>query len=113
MYKLYGIPNCNTVKKARDFLEAKKIPYEFVDFKKTPPSLEDIERWQKSFSSLPVNKSGMTYRKFKEEFEALSEKAQKAFLIKNSSMIKRPILQKNSSVLAFGFKEEEYKQIKA
>lgn len=109
--KLFGIPNCDTVKKARTFLEMNKIAHDFVDFKKTPPTVEDIQRWAKVFGGLPVNKSGLTYKKHKEEFEALNEKAQEKFLTLNSSMIKRPILEKNGKVLSFGFKEEEYNAI--
>ena len=106
MMKLYGIPNCDTVKKARTFLGEKA---EFVDFKKAPPTADDIARWEKAFGDLPVNKSGQTYKKHKEVYEKLSPKEKVSFLMENSSMIKRPILEKNGKVLAFGFKEEEYK----
>lgn len=109
MYYLFGIPNCDTVKKARTYLESRSIPFEFVDFKKTPPSIENISNWQKAFGSLPVNVKGQTYKKFKDEYEALSEKGKVAFIIKNSSMIKRPILQKEETVLSFGFDEKEFK----
>ena len=109
--KLYGIPNCDTVKKARTFLEKKKADFDFVDFKKTPPSPQDIIRWSKAFGGLPVNKSGLTYKKHKEHFEDLSKKEQIEFICANSSMIKRPILEKNGKVLAFGFKEDEYKAL--
>lgn len=106
--KIFGIPNCDTVKKARTFLEKKKVDFDFIDFKKTPPTADDINRWSKAFGGLPVNKSGLTYKKYKEQFENLSEKEQITFLCSNSSMIKRPILEKNGKVLAFGFKEDEY-----
>ena len=109
--KIFGIPNCDTVKKARTFLEKKKIPFEFVDFKKSPPTPDDITRWAASFGELPVNKSGLTYKKHKEVYEKLSEKEKIKFLCQNSSMIKRPILEKNGKVLAFGFKEDEYKAL--
>ncbi len=109
--KLFGIPNCDTVKKARTFLEKKKISFEFVDFKKSPPSPSDILRWKEAMGELPVNKSGLTYKKHKEVYEGLSEKEKVTFITQNSSMIKRPILERNGSVLAFGFKEEEYKTV--
>lgn len=109
--KLFGIPNCDTVKKARTFLEKKKIDFDFIDFKKSAPKPEDIKRWQEAFGGLPVNKSGLTYKKHKDEFEALSDKAKIDFICSNSSMIKRPILEKNGKVLAFGFDEEKYKAI--
>jgi Spx/MgsR family transcriptional regulator len=109
--KLYGIPNCDTVKKARTFLEKKKVDYEFVDFKKTPPVADDIKRWETAFGELPVNKAGQTFKKHKDAYEKLSPKEKVPFIIANSSMIKRPILEKNGKVLAFGFKEEEYKAL--
>ncbi len=111
MYKLFGISNCDTVKKARVYLEKKKLEIEFVDFKKVKPTSEDIQRWSKVFGGLPVNTKGVTYKKHKEEFEGLSSKAQIKFIQENTSMIKRPILEKNNEVLAFGFDEASYKEI--
>ena len=111
MVKLFGIPNCDTVKKARDFLAKKKIDVEFVDFKKNPPSKSDILRWKESFGGFPVNMKGVTYKKLKDEFEALTADQKIPFLIKNTSMIKRPILEKDGRTLAFGFEEENYKSI--
>lgn len=111
MFKLFGIPNCDTVKKARTFLDKHKLDVEFVDFKKYTPTLEDIERWSKAFGGIPVNTKGVTYKKHKEEFEALSPRAQIAFIQKNTSMIKRPILEKSNKVLAFGFDEEQYRSL--
>lgn len=110
MITLYGIPNCDTVKKARTFLAKHSLHYEFVDFKKTPPTLEDIERWEKVFGGLPVNTKGQTYKKHASIYEKLKPAQQKEFIIANSSMIKRPILQKNKQVLCFGFDEKEFTQ---
>ena len=108
MLKLFGIPNCDTVKKAKAYLEKKNQPFEFIDFKKTPPTEADILRWEKSMGQLPVNSKGLTYKKHKEEYEALSAKERITFIITHASMIKRPILEKNSKVLVLGFKEGEY-----
>lgn len=110
MFYLFGIPNCDTVKKARTYLEKKGIVFEFVDFKKTPPTEDQIKLWSKSFGELPVNKKGQTYKKHAAEYEELSEKEKVSFITKNSSMIKRPILQKDKTVLNFGFSEEDYKK---
>jgi arsenate reductase len=110
MIYLFGIPNCDTVKKARTYLESRSIPFEFVDFKKTPPTIESIELWKKHFGGLPVNSKGQTYKKHAKEYEVLSEKEQIAFICKNSSMIKRPILQKDKIVLSFGFNEDDFKK---
>jgi len=111
VYKIFGIPNCDTVKKARTFLEKKKVEAEFVDFKKYKPTDDDIERWSKVFGGLPVNSKGVTYKKHKDEFEKLNSKAQIKFIQINTSMIKRPILEKDGKVLAFGFDEEQYKNL--
>jgi Spx/MgsR family transcriptional regulator len=110
MHYLYGIPNCDTVKKARIFLEERNIPHTFVDFKKVPPSSAQLKQWTKAYGDLPVNKKGQTYRKLGQEFEALSSSAKITFLIENSSMIKRPILQQGEEVLAFGFDQSEYQK---
>jgi len=110
MIYLFGIPNCDTVKKARLYLETRAIPFEFVDFKKSPPTKELIQLWQKAFGSLPVNIKGQTYKKHAETYESLSPKEQINFLIENTSMIKRPILQKDKDVLSFGFDEKEFKK---
>ncbi|PIP93795.1 MAG: arsenate reductase [Bdellovibrio sp. CG12_big_fil_rev_8_21_14_0_65_39_13] len=112
MFTMYAIPNCDTVKKARTYLEKKKKDYEFVDFKKCQPTVEDIKRWAAAFGELPVNKKGLTYKKYKEEYEALSEAKKIKFIQEHASMIKRPILEKKGKVLAFGFEEEAYSKIK-
>ena len=111
MYKIFGIPNCDTVKKARTFLEGLKISFEFVDFKKYQPSLEDIERWTQYLGSLPVNTKGVTYKKHKDHFESLSLENQIRFIQNNTSIIKRPVLEFKENVLALGFDEETYKKI--
>jgi len=108
-YKMYGIPNCDTVKKARVALEKKNIDYDFVDFKKTPPTVEDLKRWEKVFGELPANKKGPTFRKIKEQFESASHNGKINLLLQNSSAIKRPILESGNKVLCFGFDEDTYK----
>lgn len=112
MLTMYAIPNCDTVKKARAFLDKKKIAYEFVDFKKNPPTKEQIKRWEDFMGELPANKKGTTYKKLKDEFEALTPAKKIDFMIANSSMIKRPVLEKNAKTLAIGFDEENYAGLK-
>ncbi len=112
MITMYAIPNCDTVKKARAYLDSKKVQYEFVDFKKSAPTNEQIKRWSEFFGELPTNKKGTTYKKLKDEFEALSLSAKMKFLAENSSMIKRPVLEKNGKTIAIGFNEEIYGALK-
>lgn len=112
MITMYAIPNCDTVKKARAYLDKKKITYDFVDFKKTTPTVEQVKRWGDFFGELPANKKGTTYKKYKDEYEALSAAGKINFLIENSSMIKRPVLEKNGKTIAMGFDEETYGALK-
>ena len=108
MYKMYGIPNCDTVKKAKAFLDAKGIEYEFINFKKQAPTKKNIKLWKEFLGELPVNKRGTTFRKFKDEFEAATAPSKLELLLDNSSAIKRPILERNDQVVHVGFKAEEW-----
>lgn len=64
MIKLYGIPNCDTVKKARSWLAENGIEFEFVDFKKNAPTAELIDGWlEQAALEILLNKRGMTWRK--------------------------------------------------
>jgi Spx/MgsR family transcriptional regulator len=105
---MYAIANCDTVKKAKSFLEKHKVVYEFIDFKKNPPTKDLIKEWTKYFGELPVNKKGTTYKKVKDQYEKLSEAGKIDFMISQSSMIKRPIIEKNGKVITIGFDEEQY-----
>lgn len=107
-YRLFGIPNCDTVKKVRRHLDSKKMTYEFVDFKKQPPTEKDIQRWKTFVGDWPVNAKGPTYRKIREQFEAAGPSQKMKLLIENSSAIKRPILEDQGVVQAIGFDLEFY-----
>lgn len=111
MISMFAIPHCNTVKKARIFLEKNKIDYEFIDFKKCPPTNLQIKAWSDYSDELPINKKGITYRKYKDHYEALSMPEKIDFIIANTSLIKRPVLIKNNKVIALGFTEEQYEEL--
>lgn len=108
---MFAIPNCDTVKKARNFLDKNKLDYEFVDFKKTPPTKAQINAWSDYYGELPVNKKGTTYRKYKDNYEALTMPDQIDFIIANPSLIKRPVLVEDGKTIALGFNEEQYTQL--
>lgn len=112
MYKIYGIPNCNTVKKALNALEANKKPFEFINFKKEAPTKVQLKAWKEAFGDWPANKKGPTFRKIKEDFDNATAAGKAQILIDNTSAIKRPILMKGTKVIAFGFEEETYKKLK-
>ena len=109
--KMYGIPNCDTVKKARSMLAKKKVEFEFVDFKKSPPTKDQILRWKEAMGEWPVNKKGPTFRKVKDEFDAASDSGKMKLILEYPSMIKRPILELDSKSILFGFDEEVYSHL--
>lgn len=112
MVEVYGIKNCNTVKKALDWLTNNNIAYNFHDFKKEPATIEKLQSWQKntSWESL-VNKKGTTWKKLTAEEQANVVDANTAnqVLLTNNSMIKRPVIEINGSVI-LGFDENIYSQ---
>ena len=110
--KIYGIKNCNTMKKTFEFLESEGIEYEFIDYKKQAPDAALLVKFadKVGFEAL-INKRGTTYRKLddadKEKLE--SEKSALAMLAEKSSMIKRPIIEFPNGDLILGFEPEEIK----
>jgi arsenate reductase len=107
---IYGIRNCDTMKKARAWLDGHKIGYAFHDYKSAgiKPSL--LEAWIKKagWESL-LNRAGTTFRKLPEaDKEGLTEKKAVALMIAQPSMIKRPVLDVDGTLLV-GFKPEQYK----
>lgn len=108
---LFGIPNCNTVKKARTWLEAHNIAYTFHDFKKEPPTPTLLENWlsQQPWETL-VNRSGMTWRNLTDtEKAAVKDNASAiTLMIAKPSVIKRPVLVENNKIISLGFAEANY-----
>lgn len=110
MLEIYGIKNCNTVKKALDWLTANKIDYSFHDYKKEPVTIEKLKEWEKEVSwELLVNKKGTTWRKLTDQEKAAVLDAESAnqVLLQNNSMIKRPIIE-TAKGLILGFDASEY-----
>ena len=113
MYTVYGIPNCNTVKKALDWLNAHKVAYEFHDYKKKGITAEQLAEWvsQKGREAL-VNKKGTTWRQLDEATQASvnDDKAAIELMQEKTSVIKRPLITKKGKVVALGFDEAVYEQ---
>jgi len=107
---VYGIKNCNTMKKTFDFLNEKGVDYDFVDYKKQKPSPELLKGFlEKTELDSLVNRKGMTYRKLSDEEKEASQKVENAIplLVEKSSMIKRPIITYANGKLTLGFNKEE------
>ncbi|MFN4086490.1 MAG: ArsC family reductase [Spirosomataceae bacterium] len=107
---VYGIPNCSTVKKACQWLDAHGITYTFHDYKKKGISSEKLADWMTihSWEKL-INRAGTTYRKLPDEVKAAiqSKEAAQAAMIQQPSMIKRPIIEWQGQVIV-GFDETVY-----
>ena len=112
--KLYGIPNCNTVKKSRDWLAQHNIAVEFHDFKKHGLDVAMAQQWlkQTEWSNL-INRSGLTWRGLPEERkQQISDNASAlTLMLEKTSVIKRPLLEKNGKLLHIGFDEAAYTKI--
>ncbi len=111
MLQVYGIKNCNTVKKAIDWLIQNNKEFVFHDYKKEPASLQKLQAWEKEISwEKLVNKKGTTWRKLslEEQNSVTDEKSANEVLLKNNSMIKRPLIESSNGII-LGFDEEEYK----
>lgn len=114
MLKLYGIPNCDTVKKARTWLADHNIAVEFHDFKKQGLSAGQVQNWlkQTSWEQL-VNRKGMTWRNLPDEVKASITDAvsAQALMLDKTSVIKRPLLEKDGKLLHAGFDAAAYNNI--
>jgi arsenate reductase len=109
---VYGIPNCGSVQKARTWLAAQELAYEFHDFKKAGLSHDIIAGWLKVVSwEILVNKKGTTWRGLPEETKASITSADSAtqLMLENPSVIKRPVLCQRKTVLV-GFDEAIYQK---
>jgi arsenate reductase len=112
---LYGIPNCNTVKKAQTWLKENGFEYEFHDFKKKGISEEKLKDWCNIFGWEKVlNKKGTTWKKVSLEEQAAVTDSNTAvqFLLQHTSAIKRPILDLNGKAIHIGFDELHYAELK-
>lgn len=107
---LYGIPNCDTVKKARTWLDAQGKAYTFHDYKKEGAEPVRIAGWIAAAGlDLVVNRKGTTFRALSEEDKAKATRAATApaLLAANPSVIKRPIVEHPGGILV-GFKPDEW-----
>ncbi|MGO4524767.1 ArsC family reductase [Microvirga sp. 2MCAF35] len=108
---IYGIKNCDTMKKARAWLEAKDVPYAFHDYKVAGIDRPGLEAWarQVGWETL-LNRAGTTFRKLPDADKAgLDEPKALALMLDQPSMIKRPVLDLGGRILV-GFKPELYEE---
>ena len=107
--RIFGIPNCDTVKKARKWLDARGIDYAFHDYKKEGADPAKLAAWIEAKGVETVlNRRGTTFRKLSDEQKADIDAAKAVTLLQeHPSMIKRPVVEHAGGLLV-GFKEDEW-----
>lgn len=112
MTKIYGIPACDTMRKARKWLEANNVDYEFHDYKKLGVPEEKLKCWVKQAGWENVlNKRGTTWRKLDPKVrDRIDEQLAIEIMLEHPAIIKRPVLEYGSMLLV-GFNEADYQQL--
>ncbi|WP_257874533.1 arsenate reductase family protein [Helicobacter sp. 11S03491-1] len=109
---MFGIKNCGSVKKAKDFFETRGIKYDFIDLKIHKPTLSDIRRWVENKGiDRVLNSKGTTYKKLGLKNMNLDLSAKIKYCYENPLLLKRPIIDKiDGDKIIVGFDEGEYKE---
>ena len=107
--KLYGIRNCDTVKKARKWLDEQDISYEFHDFKKDGIDEARLTQWEKAVSwAALLNRRGTTWRNLGDDVrDSINGQSAHDIMLKNTSIIKRPVVEHECSVYV-GFNADDW-----
>jgi arsenate reductase len=107
---IYGIKNCDTMKKARAWLEKHRVEYAFHDYKTAGIDRAKLERWTNKVGwEVLLNRAGTTFKRLPEKDKAGVTKPRAiALMLEQPTMIKRPVLELNGGRLLVGFKPEQY-----
>lgn len=107
--KLYGIKNCDTVKKARKWLDENGISHEFHDFKKDGLDSELLSQWEQAVGwDTLLNRRGTTWRKLPDEVrDTMSAQSAHEVMLENPSIIKRPVVDRDGAI-SVGFSADEW-----
>jgi arsenate reductase len=110
---IYGIKNCDTMKKARAWLEAHGVDYDFHDYKTVGIDRATLEKWIKTVGwEVLLNRAGTTFRKLPDDAKQdIDEWKAIRLMLEQPSMIKRPVLEQGRTLLV-GFTEDRYSAIR-
>jgi arsenate reductase (glutaredoxin) len=111
MIHLYGIPNCDTVKKALDWMKQHKVEFTFHDFKKEAITASKLKAWSKAVGKeILLNKKSATWRGLTpaEQEAASTEKGGIALMQQKTSVIKRPVTEWANGKISVGFDEKTF-----
>ncbi|MDD5211473.1 MAG: arsenate reductase family protein [Sulfuricurvum sp.] len=111
MIVVYGIKNCDSVKKALKFLNERSIPYSFFDFKSSPVGFDKVQEWLNHVDmTVLLNTKGTTYRTLGLKSLDLDNNQKTQWMSKENLLIKRPVIQYSSNVIV-GFDLSKYEGI--
>ncbi|MCB1737941.1 MAG: ArsC family reductase [Gammaproteobacteria bacterium] len=112
MPTIYGIPNCDTMKKARAWLAENGVDYRFHDYRKVGIDLARLQVWDSAVGwETLLNRRGTTWRKLDEDVRAdVDRDSALQLMIDNPSIIKRPVLELDDGRYLVGFKADDYQQ---
>ncbi|MFA6268069.1 MAG: ArsC family reductase [Pseudolabrys sp.] len=107
---IYGIKNCDTMKKARAWLDKHGVDYAFHDYKAAGIEKGKLEKWSKKAGwELLLNKAGTTFKKLPDkDKDGLTEAKAIKLMLAQPSMIKRPVLELGGGKILVGFKPDDY-----
>ena len=111
---IYGIKNCDTMKKARRFLDKRRVDYAFHDYKVAGVEHRKLEGWASKVGwEALLNKAGTTFRKLPDkDKEGLTEAKAIKLMLAQPSMIKRPVLELGGGKILVGFRPEQYEALR-
>jgi len=109
---LHGIPNCDTIRKARKWLESHGIEYQFHDFRKDGLDKVTLSKWVKQIGwEVLLNRRGTTWRQLPDDVkESIDENSAITIMLESPAIIKRPVLVHGKQIIV-GFNEEQYQQL--
>ena len=112
MITIYGIKNCDTMKKARRWLDEHNVAYDFHDYKKDGIDEKTLKAWSKKLGwETLLNRRGTTWRKLPDKIkDNINEKSAIKVMLEQPSIIKRPVLKSGSHYLV-GFDEQDYQKL--
>jgi len=110
MLNLFGIPNCDTMKKARKWLADHSLDYEFHDYKKLGVDADMLDDWMNQVGwEVLLNRRGMMWRKLDDKTrDNIDADSARKIMLETPSIIKRPVLVLENGKLLVGFKETDY-----
>ena len=112
MIKIYGIPNCDTMKKARRWLDDNGVEYTFHDYRKLGVPEKELARWVRNAGwETLLNRRGTTWRKLDDARKnSIDEASAIQIMLDNPGIIKRPVLE-SGKLLLVGFRQEDYQRL--